>query len=148
MPSSPRSLRALDWLNFFLAYVQTGVGPFLAVYHAANHWHPQRVGVVLTCGGLAGVLAQTPGSALVDDAHRKRRLIAIGIGILCAAAMTLALKSTLGFVIPAQILLGGVGAILGPAVAAITLVMGPRSASAHPSARLSRARWPSISAIP
>lgn len=29
-PSS-RSLHSLDWLNFFLADIQTGVGPFLAV---------------------------------------------------------------------------------------------------------------------
>ena len=29
-----RSLRGLDGLNFFLADVQTGVGPFLAIYLA------------------------------------------------------------------------------------------------------------------
>ncbi len=29
---SVRSLRGLDWLNFTLADVQTGVGPFLAIY--------------------------------------------------------------------------------------------------------------------
>jgi len=28
---SARSLRGLDWLNFFLADVQPGVGPFLLV---------------------------------------------------------------------------------------------------------------------
>jgi hypothetical protein len=27
---SARTLRGLDWLNFFLADVQTGIGPFLA----------------------------------------------------------------------------------------------------------------------
>lgn len=90
--ASPRSLRALDWLNFFLADVQTGVGPFLAVYLAANHWHAQKIGLVLTAGGLAGVLAQTPAGALVDITHRKRRLLAIGIAFLCVAALTLALK--------------------------------------------------------
>jgi drug/metabolite transporter (DMT)-like permease len=31
---SRRTLRGLDWLNFFLADVQTGVGPFLAIYLA------------------------------------------------------------------------------------------------------------------
>jgi hypothetical protein len=34
---SPRTLRGVDWLNFFLADVQTGVGPFLAIYLADNH---------------------------------------------------------------------------------------------------------------
>jgi hypothetical protein len=29
-----RSVRALEWLNFFLADVQTSLGPFLAAYLA------------------------------------------------------------------------------------------------------------------
>jgi MFS family permease len=85
-PTLPRSLRALDWLNFFLADVQTGVGPFLAVYLAADHWNAQQVGLVLTCGGLAGVLAQTPAGALVDATHRKRALLTIGLALLVVAA--------------------------------------------------------------
>jgi MFS family permease len=122
-PTLPRSLRALDWLNFFLADVQTGVGPFLAVYLAANHWNAQQVGMVLTCAGLSGVLAQTPGGALVDATHRKRALLSIGLALLAAASFTLALKPVLSFVIPAQIVLGAIGAILAPTVAAITLGM-------------------------
>jgi hypothetical protein len=31
-----RSLRALLWLNFFVADVQTGLGPFLAAYLASS----------------------------------------------------------------------------------------------------------------
>jgi hypothetical protein len=37
-----RSLRALEWLNFFLADVQTGLGPCLAAYLASNGWNPDR----------------------------------------------------------------------------------------------------------
>jgi hypothetical protein len=33
--ASASSLSGLDWLKFFLADVQTGVGPFLAIYLAA-----------------------------------------------------------------------------------------------------------------
>jgi MFS family permease len=113
----------LDWLNFFLADVQTGVGPFLAVYLAAEHWSPQQVGLALTCGGLAGVLAQTPGGALVDATRRKRALLTTGLGFLSAAAVTLAIKPVLPSVISAQVVLGAVGAILGPTVAAMTLGM-------------------------
>src|ERR1700689_4172114 len=61
-----RALRGLDWLNFFLADVQTGVGPFLAIYLAGYAWNEQRVGLALTVGGVAGILAQTPAGALVD----------------------------------------------------------------------------------
>ena len=53
---SPR----LDWLNFLLADVQTGVGPFLAIYLASYNWNEQRVGLALTIGGIAGIVSQTP----------------------------------------------------------------------------------------
>ncbi len=42
---SPRTLRGLDWLNFLLADVQTGVGPFLAIYLAGYKWDEERVGL-------------------------------------------------------------------------------------------------------
>jgi len=58
LPSS-QSLRGLDWLNFLLADVQTGVGPFLAVYLATYGWNEQRVGLALTIGGIAGIASQT-----------------------------------------------------------------------------------------
>jgi len=61
---SRRTLRGLDWLNFFLADVQTGVGPFLAIYLAGYGWNEQRVGIALTVGGIAGILTQTPAGAL------------------------------------------------------------------------------------
>ena len=65
-PTSKRSLYGLDWVNFFLADVQTGVGPFLAIYLAANTWNPEKVGLALTVGGIAGIITQTPAGALVD----------------------------------------------------------------------------------
>jgi hypothetical protein len=55
--TSKKSLRGLDWLNFFLADVQSGVGPFLAIYLAAAGWNEQTIGVVLTGGGIAGIVA-------------------------------------------------------------------------------------------
>ncbi|HZL33814.1 MAG TPA: hypothetical protein VFC78_00805 [Tepidisphaeraceae bacterium] len=67
---SIRTLRGLDWVNFFLADVQTGVGPFLAIYLAAYKWNEQRVGLALTIGGLAGIITQTPSARgrAVDEA--------------------------------------------------------------------------------
>jgi len=35
---SERSQRGLDWLNFFIAGVETGFGPFIVVYLAVNGW--------------------------------------------------------------------------------------------------------------
>ena len=75
---SRQTLRGLDWLNFFLADVQTGVGPFLAIYLAGYGWDEQRVGMALTVGGIAGILTQTPAGALVDRQRSKRALITPG----------------------------------------------------------------------
>ena len=35
------SVRALEASNFFLADVQTGLGPFLAAYLASSGWTPE-----------------------------------------------------------------------------------------------------------
>ena len=122
-PRSPSkcSLRGLDWLNFFLADVQTGVGPFLAIYLASHGWNEQRVGLALTIGSIAGILAQTPAGALVDRLHAKRALIGIGIGGLAAGALLIAIAPLFWPVMAAQILIGGVSSIFIPAVCAISL---------------------------
>jgi MFS family permease len=115
------TLRGLDWLNFLLADVQTGVGPFLAIYLAGYEWNEERVGVALTVGGIAGILAQTPAGALVDQVHHKRTLIAAGIGALALGALLIAFVPTFGSVMSAQILIGGTSSIFGPAICAISL---------------------------
>src|SRR6204780_1918008 len=104
-PPSVRTLRGLDWLNFFLADVQTGVGPFLAIYLAGYGWNEQRVGIALTVGGIAGIVAQTPAGALVDRLHSKRALIAATVIALAAGALLIALVPTSWTVMSAQILL-------------------------------------------
>src|SRR2546428_4241039 len=90
---SRRSLEALDWLNFFLADVRTGVGPFLAIYLATQGWNEQAVGVALTVGGLAGVLSQAPARALVDAGRPKRALIGGAGGLIAARAVASATRA-------------------------------------------------------
>jgi hypothetical protein len=38
------SLKALDWLNFFLAALLMGFGPFVAVHLAEYGWVPASIG--------------------------------------------------------------------------------------------------------
>lgn len=120
-PTSRRSLLGLDWVNFFLADVQTGVGPFLAIYLAANAWNPEKVGLALTAGGIAGIITQTPAGALVDRARSKRMLIAIGAGMICTGALMIAWWPAVASVMTAQVLIGAVSSVFNPAVAAIAL---------------------------
>src|SRR6202012_1474866 len=120
---SKRSLRALDWPNFFLADVQTGVGPFLAIYLAGYAWNEQRVGLALTVGGIAGIIAQTPAGGLVDRLHAKRTLIGVGIGGLAVGALLIAIAPQFWPVMTAQVLIGGMSSIFIPAICAISLGM-------------------------
>jgi len=54
-----RSLVALGALNFFMADVRDGLGPFLGVYLQARDWSPAQIGTVMTIGGLAAMAATT-----------------------------------------------------------------------------------------
>lgn len=115
------SLRAVQWLNFFLADVQTGLGPFLAAYLASSGWNPGRVGYALTFGGLVSVAMQTPAGGVIDAVHRKRAVLAASLGVLVAGAFLLMGHLSAIRVYAAQFLIGGSGPFLGPTVAAITL---------------------------
>src|SRR5580704_9540057 len=82
-----QSLLGLDWLNFFLADVQTGIGPFLAIYLAGYKWDQQQIGLVLALGSIAGIITQTPAGALVDYLRSKRALISLGVIVLALCSM-------------------------------------------------------------
>jgi MFS family permease len=121
-----RSRRGLDWTNFFLGDVQMSFGAFLAFYLASLGWSKQDVGFALTVGVLAGVAAQIPGGAAADAVRWKRGLAAIGIVIIAASAVILALWPDLPLVFAAQILHGLTGGIVGPAIMAISLGLAGR----------------------
>jgi MFS family permease len=71
-----RSLAALDGLNFFLADVQSGLGPFLGIYLLTTPgWNAASIGLVMTIGGVAGLVVQTPAGALIDRTRHKRALV-------------------------------------------------------------------------
>jgi predicted MFS family arabinose efflux permease len=120
-PFTARTLRGLDWLNFFLADVQTGVGPFLAIYLAGYKWNEESVGLALTVGGIAGILMQTPAGALVDRLRSKRGLIAFGVVALAVGALLIAFLPSFWPVMAAQVLIGGTSSIFAPAICAISL---------------------------
>jgi MFS family permease len=125
---SRQSRQGLDWMNFFLADVQTGFGTFVAFYLAELGWREERVGLALAVGTIAAVIAQIPGGALVDAVPWKRGLAAIGIGMIGASALILALAPTFALVFLAQILHGLSAGIVTPAIAAISLGLVGRGA--------------------
>src|SRR3979490_3167479 len=69
--------RPLDALNFFLADVRDGLGPYLAIYLlTVQRWDEASIGVVMSIATLARLVAQTPAGALVDAPRAKRALVA------------------------------------------------------------------------
>jgi MFS family permease len=119
-PSST-SLNGLDGINFFLAGMQAGFGPFVAVLLADEKWSQQNIGFVLSVGGLAGLLSQLPGGELLDASRSKRFLLASGAIVVAVSALVMALWPILPVVFSALLLQGLTGGVLGPAVAAISL---------------------------
>ena len=119
-PSSP-SLNGLDGINFFLAGMLAGFGPFVAVLLADEKWTEQNIGYVLSVSGIAGLLSQLPGGELLDSSRSKRFLLALGAVVVAVSALVMALWPILPVVFAALVLQGLTGGVLGPAVAAISL---------------------------
>ncbi|SAL58809.1 major facilitator transporter [Caballeronia turbans] len=137
-----RSLRALDWLNFFVANVQTGFGPFIASYLAANKWTQGEIGLMLSVGTISAMASQLPAGALVDAMRNKKFAALSAIIAIIVSALLLAASPTFVPVFAAEVLHGFASCMLVPAMAAISLALVSR---ADLGDRLGRnARWASI----
>ncbi|MGB7914060.1 MAG: MFS transporter, partial [Rhodomicrobium sp.] len=120
--TADRNRNALDWLNFFLADVKDGIGPFLAIFlTSSQHWDPGSAGIALTIGGVATVLARGPAGALVDSITWKRTLIVVSAAAVAAASIAMAVYPAFWPVAFAQGLNGIADAIFPLAVTAISL---------------------------
>ncbi|MFC7611779.1 hypothetical protein [Teichococcus aestuarii] len=56
--AAERSRRGLDWLNFFVADVQTGFGPFVAVYLTTQAWTEVQIGFALSLGTMTAMISR------------------------------------------------------------------------------------------
>jgi len=121
LKGSTRARGALEALNFSMADMQAGIGPFLGVFLQGKGWATGAIGTVMTVGGVAGMLMTAPAGALID-ATKKKRIAVIVSGIFTVLASTLIWVSQSVWVVAAsQIATAIAGAAIGPAVAGITL---------------------------
>jgi predicted MFS family arabinose efflux permease len=104
-----------------LADVRDGLGPFLGVFLMGRGWQADDIGYVMTIGGIAGMLATTPAGALIDASRSKRLLLALGAVFVIVGTLALFISSTFVVTAASQIGTGIVGAIIGPAIAGMTL---------------------------
>src|SRR6201993_3322683 len=91
-PAAPsrQSLRGLDWFIFFLADVQTGFGPFIAVYLTTEKWTQAQIGLVLSIGSVVGLIGQVPGGAIIDAARSERLVASLAIATIGCVALAYA----------------------------------------------------------
>ena len=125
---SKRSEIGLDWLNFFIADVQAGFGPFVALYLASLNWSQGQIGLLLTVSTLSSIASQAPGGALVDAAPSKRLLIGGALAAIAAAALIFTFFPNPVIVFVAALLYGSTGGVIKPALAAIGLGLVGHSA--------------------
>lgn len=78
---SKRDRVALYGVNFFMADMEAGVGPFLGVLLQSRGWSTGTIGGVITLGAVVGMLTVTPAGALVDaTGHKRGCVIVAGLG--------------------------------------------------------------------
>ncbi len=127
--SDLRNTLSLDSLNFFLADVRDGLGPYLAIYLLAVHkWDPASIGVVMTLAGIAALLTQGPAGALIDRTRSKRAVIAVAALLVTGSCVLLPFVSSFSLVALTQAASAVAASVFAPAISAISLgITGPRA---------------------
>src|SRR5258708_21135445 len=120
---SRQSQRGLDWFIFFLADVQTGFGPFIAGYLTTQKWTQVEIGLVLSIGGLVGLIGQMPGGAIVDAARSERLVAGLAVATIGMSALAYAAWPIFPVVGTAATLHAAASCVRGPAIAAISLAL-------------------------
>jgi MFS family permease len=119
--AGPSSLRGLDWFVFLVADVQTGFGPFVAVYLTEHKWTQIDIGLVLSVAGMVALAGQIPGGALVDAVRSERLLAGISVAAIAISALGYALSPIFAAVLAAAVLQAAASCALRPVIAAISL---------------------------
>ncbi|MBO1021391.1 MFS transporter [Methylobacterium sp. SD274] len=118
---SVRSSRGLDAFAFFVANLQTGFGPFLAVYFTQAQWTQSDIGFALTVGSLVSLLGQVPGGAFVDAVRSRRFAAGLSVVAISLSAFALAMWPSFLIVLLAMAAHSAASCILTPAIAAISI---------------------------
>jgi MFS family permease len=125
---SSRSLMGLSSVNFLMADVRDGVGPYLSVFLAGTeHWQPGAIGIAMAVSSVSAAVCQIPAGLLVDASHRKRLLVALSGLLVAGGCLLIVLFPGFWPVLGAQATLGAASAIIPPAIAGLSLgIVGRR----------------------
>ena len=131
-PASFSGEFGLDWLNLFVGNIQTGFGPFVAVYLTTRSWTTTSIGFALSLGTITAMASQAPAGALVDRIADKAAVVLVSILAFSVSALLLAVKPVSLAVYIAEMIHSFSSCTLGLAIAALSLLVaapalqGPR----------------------
>ena len=126
---SPPRLWPLYAVNFFMADMQSGIGPFVGVFLQERGWGTGLIGSALTIGNVAGMLATTPIGGFIDSSRNKRLWVVIpGICVVLASAIIL-ISQNFWAVTFSQVAQSLASAAIVPAVTGITSASPGKRAS-------------------
>ena len=126
----------LDLINFLLADVRGGLGPYVGIFLLGHaYWDQAAIGLVLTVSGLIGISLHAPIGVFIDATPHKRALLIGGVGALAGAAIAIVEAPTMPVVLAADTVMAVLGAVFAPTVAAITVGLMARQDLARRLAR-------------
>ena len=114
-------------VNFFMADMQSGIGPFVGVFLLERGWAAGMIGTALAIGNIAGMLIATPAGGLIDTSRYKRAWVIVpGVAVVAASSIILVWQNFWA-VAASQIATSIAGAAIVPAVTGVTLgIVGQR----------------------
>jgi MFS family permease len=108
-------------VNFFMADMQSGIGPFVGVFLTQRGWDTGLIGTAMTIGNVAGMLITTPVGGFIDTSNHKRAWVIVpGIAVVAASSIIL-LWQNFWAVAASQVATAIAGSAIVPAVTGITL---------------------------
>jgi len=132
---SLRSLQALCLVNFFMADVRDGLGPFLGIFLTEHQWRADDIGWVMTAGGVAGLAATLPAGLITDATRHKRGVLIVGALLITLATLLLWYYPYSWMAVSSQIMTGLAAAFIAPVLTGITLGLTGQAGFAHQMGR-------------
>src|ERR1700754_2756905 len=119
----PHHLWPLLAVNFFMADMQSGIGPFVGVFLLERGWASGMIGTALAIGNIAGLLVATPIGGFIDTSSNKRAWVIVpGVAVVVASSIILVWQNFWA-VAASQVATSIAGSAIVPAVTGITLGM-------------------------
>jgi MFS family permease len=131
--------RGLDWLNLLLACIGSSYGAFIPVYLTTQAWTQTQIGVVLTAGTVASMVSQVPTGLFIDLIGRRRRAVLYAaVAVTGVVPLVFAITPRGPPILLAMVVQAAMGAVLSPAIAAISCAVAGQDGMGERFGRNSR----------